>query len=104
MWTRLGIWCLLGAFFVWVFSGISYFMNVENIWKDLTLSRFLGEYTDSVVYAVPWQPVEVFCIFRGGPAVLRGASGTGYPVSGHQYGDQCPVSTDHATPHQTGNI
>lgn len=52
-----------GVFFVWVFSGISYFMNVENIWKDLTLSRFLGEYTDSVVYAVPWQPVEVFLYF-----------------------------------------
>jgi hypothetical protein len=59
----MGIWCLLGAFFFWVFSGISAFMKVDNFWRDLTLSRLLGDYTDAVVYAVPWQPVEVFLYF-----------------------------------------
>lgn len=59
----MGIWCLLGAFFIWVFSGISTFMKADNIWKGLTLSRLLGDYTDTVVYAVPWQPVEVFLYF-----------------------------------------
>ncbi|EMS80065.1 MULTISPECIES: hypothetical protein [Desulfotignum] len=63
MWTRMGIWCLMGAFFVWLFSGISYFMQVDNFWVDLTLSRMLGDYTDSVVYAVPWGAVQNFLYF-----------------------------------------
>jgi hypothetical protein len=58
MWTRIGIWCLLGSFFIWLFSGISGFMQADNFWNGLTLSRILGEYSDSFVHAVPWQKME----------------------------------------------
>ena len=63
MWTRMGIWCLMGAFFIWLFSGISHFMQADNFWVGLTLSRMLGDYTDSVVYAVPWEAVQNFLYF-----------------------------------------
>ena len=63
MWTRMGIWCLMGAFFVWLFSGISNFMQVDNFWVNLTLSRILGNFSDSVVYAVSWEPAENFLYF-----------------------------------------
>ncbi|MCF8086906.1 MAG: hypothetical protein K9K63_07965 [Desulfotignum sp.] len=63
MWTRMGIWCLMGAFFVWLFRGISHFMQADNFWVGLTLSRILGDYTDSVVYAVPWEAVQNFLYF-----------------------------------------
>jgi hypothetical protein len=58
MWTRIGIWCLLGAFFVWLFSGISRFMQADNFWVDLTLSRILGNYADGVVELIPLEVVE----------------------------------------------
>ncbi len=58
MWTRVGLWCLMGAFFIWMFSGISRFMQADNFWVGLTLSRMLGDYTDSVVYAVSWESVQ----------------------------------------------
>jgi len=41
--TRLGIYSLLGGLFLGLFSGISSFMNADNFWVGLTLSRVLGE-------------------------------------------------------------
>jgi hypothetical protein len=58
MWTRMGIWCLLGAFFMWLFSGISILMQADNVWVDLTLSRILGQYADSVITFGPVATVE----------------------------------------------
>lgn len=58
MWTRMGIWCLLGAFFIWLFSGISILMKADNVWVDLTLSRILGEYAESVITFIPVAAVE----------------------------------------------
>lgn len=63
MWTRMGIWCLLGAFFVWVFSGISNFMKADTFWVGLTLSRLLGEYTDAVVSSIPLAAAEEILYF-----------------------------------------
>jgi hypothetical protein len=58
MWTRMGIWCLLGAFFIGLFNGISTLMKVDNFWAGLTLSRLLGDYADTVITVVPVQAVE----------------------------------------------
>lgn len=58
MWTRMGIWCLLVSFFVWLFSGISNFMETDNFWVGLTLSRVLGDYAESVVGFIPLAVVE----------------------------------------------
>lgn len=63
MWTRMGIWCLMGAFFIWLFSGISRFMQADNFWNGLTLSRILGDHTDSLVFAIPWEGVQNFLYF-----------------------------------------
>lgn len=53
MCTRIGIGCLLGAFFVWLFSGISGFMQADNFWVGLTLSRLIGDYAILVVRGAP---------------------------------------------------
>ena len=58
MWTRMGIWCLLGAFFMWLFSGISNLMQADNFWVDLTLSQILGEYADTVITFIPLAAIE----------------------------------------------
>ncbi len=58
MWTRIGIWCLLGAFFIALFNGISSFMQVDNFWVGLTLSRLLGAYADAVITIIPLPAVE----------------------------------------------
>jgi hypothetical protein len=58
MWTRMGIWCLLGAFFIGLFNGISTLMKVDNFWTGLTLSRLLGEHADTVITIIPVQAVE----------------------------------------------
>lgn len=63
MWTRMGIWCLLGGFFVWLFSGISSFMEADNFWTGLTLSRLLGDYAESVVTFIPLEIVENMMYF-----------------------------------------
>ncbi len=63
MWTRMGIWCLLGGFFVWLFSGISSFMEADNFWTGLTLSRLLGDYAESVVTFIPLEVVENIMYF-----------------------------------------
>lgn len=63
MWTRMGIWCLMGAFFIWLFSGISRFMQADNFWNDLTLSRILGDHTDLLVFALPWEAAQNFLYF-----------------------------------------
>lgn len=63
MWTRMGIWCLLGSFFIWLFSGISSFMQADNFWNGLTLSRILGVYSESIVHAVPWEKMEKVLYF-----------------------------------------
>ncbi|MFU8769764.1 MAG: hypothetical protein ACNA7H_08525 [Desulfotignum sp.] len=58
MWTRMGIWCLLLAFFVWVFSSVSSFMQADNFWVDLTLAHLLGNSADAVVTAIPFAPAQ----------------------------------------------
>ena len=56
--TKLGIYSLLIGFFVGIFSGISKFMGVDNFWVDLTISRFTGEYSDSIVESIPVGFIE----------------------------------------------
>jgi hypothetical protein len=58
MWTRMGIWCLLGGVFIGLFGGISGFMKVDNFWTGLTLSRVLGDYSDTVKEFIPLAVVE----------------------------------------------
>lgn len=43
MFSKLGIYTLLAGLFMGLFSGISSFMNADNFWVDLTLSKVLGE-------------------------------------------------------------
>jgi hypothetical protein len=54
----MGIWCLLGAFFIWLFSGISNLMQADNFWVDLTLSHILGQNADTVITFIPVSAVE----------------------------------------------
>lgn len=63
MWTRMGICCLLTGFFLWLFSGISSFMEADNFWMGLTLSRLLGDYAESVVSFIPLEIVENILYF-----------------------------------------
>ena len=82
MMTRLGICSLLAGFFVGVFSGISSFMETNNYWVDLTISRMIGEDNsetiiglidvaivqnslDFLIYELPF-----FCLLLGIGAVL----------------------------------
>ena len=58
MWTRMGISCLMLAFFMWLFSWISIVMLADNIWVGLTLSRLLGGHADTVITFIPAKPVE----------------------------------------------
>lgn len=58
MWTRMGIWCLLVAFFVWVFSSVSSFMQADNFWVGLTLAHLLGKSANAVVTAIPFAAAE----------------------------------------------
>ncbi len=53
MFTKLGIYSIIMGFFVGVFSGISRFMKADNFWIDLTISKFTGEYSDTIVEAIP---------------------------------------------------
>lgn len=53
MFTKLGIYSILIGFFVGVFGGISKFMKVDNLWADLTISRFTGEHSDTIVGFIP---------------------------------------------------
>ena len=43
MMSKIGISALLAGFFIGIFSGISRFMQAENFWVDLTLSKLFGE-------------------------------------------------------------
>ncbi|WP_022663608.1 hypothetical protein [Desulfospira joergensenii] len=58
MWSKLGIFSLLAGFFIGVFSGISNFMGSDNFWVNLTLSDLIGDFSDSLVEAVPVQAVQ----------------------------------------------
>ncbi len=53
MFTKLGIYSIIAGFFVILFSGISNFMEADNFWVGLTLSRFTGEYSDTIVGLIP---------------------------------------------------
>jgi len=53
MFTRLGIYSVLIGFFIGVFTGISRFMKTDNFWVDLTLSKFTGKYSDTIVELIP---------------------------------------------------
>lgn len=44
---------MLAGFFVGVFSGISRFMKADNFWVDLTVSKFTGDYSDTIVELIP---------------------------------------------------
>ncbi len=53
MLTKLGIGSLLVGFFMGVFAGISGFMEKENLWVDLTISKVLGEdQTESIITSI----------------------------------------------------
>ncbi len=43
MMERLGIYSLLAGFFLGIFSGISSFMESNNFWVNLTISKMIGE-------------------------------------------------------------
>ena len=80
MFTKAGILSLTAGFFVAVFSGISRFMESQNVWVDLTISTLLGDnasnslinFTDAAViqdllyYLVVDLPLSVFLIGLGG--------------------------------------
>ena len=80
MFTKAGILSLTAGFFVAVFSGISRFMESQNVWVDLTISTLLGDdasnslinFTDTAViqdllyYLVVDLPLSVFLIGLGG--------------------------------------
>ena len=53
MFTKLGIYFIIGGLFFVVFSGISIFMKADNFWVGLTLSKFTGEYSDTIVELIP---------------------------------------------------
>lgn len=53
MFTKLGIYSIIVGLFVVVFSGISNFMKADNFWVDLTISRFTGDYSDTIVEIIP---------------------------------------------------
>ncbi len=40
---RLGVYSLLAGFFLGIFSGISSFMESNNFWVNLTISKMIGE-------------------------------------------------------------
>ncbi|MCP3940979.1 MAG: hypothetical protein GY710_05795 [Desulfobacteraceae bacterium] len=56
--TKLGICSILIGFFVGIFSGISNFMKIDNFWVGLTISKFTGEYSDTIVKSIPVEFVE----------------------------------------------
>lgn len=41
--TRIGICSILGGIFVFIFSGVSSFMEAENFWSNLTITKLMGE-------------------------------------------------------------
>ncbi len=53
MFTKLGIYSILAGFFIGIFAGISNFMKSDNFWVDLTISKFTGEYSDTIVELIP---------------------------------------------------
>jgi hypothetical protein len=80
MLTKSGILILIAGFFVAVFSGISRFMESQNIWVDLTISTLLGDdasnslinfinvdmLQDLLYYLMVDLPLAVFLIGLGG--------------------------------------
>ncbi len=47
--ARLGIYSLLAGFFLGIFSGISSFMEAQNFWVNLTISKIINEDTIGAV-------------------------------------------------------
>ena len=58
MFTKLGIYSILAGFFIGVFTGISKFMKSDNLWVDLTISKFTGEYSDTIVESIPVEIIQ----------------------------------------------
>ena len=58
MWSKLGILSILAGFFIGVFCGISNFMKSDNLWVNLTLSKIFGDFSDTLVEAIPVQAVQ----------------------------------------------
>lgn len=60
MFSKIGILAILGGGFVWVFSGISRFMQADNFWVDVTLSSVLGDFSDTIVDSVSIEIIHDF--------------------------------------------
>ncbi len=58
MFTKLGIYCILAGFFIGIFAGISTFMKSDNFWVDLTISKFTGDYSDTIVETIPVDVIQ----------------------------------------------
>ena len=59
MFSKLGIYSLLGGLFMGLFSGISQFMNAKTIWVNLTLSKLLGEdKTEGIIESFSSESVQ----------------------------------------------
>ena len=58
MWSKLGIFSILAGFIIGVFSGISKFMGADNFWVNFTLSKILGNFSETIVNAIPVQAVQ----------------------------------------------
>lgn len=58
MWSKLGIVSIGAGFFIGVFSGISNFMQADNFWVHLTLSKITGDFSESIVTLIPVQAVQ----------------------------------------------
>jgi hypothetical protein len=58
MFTKLGIYSILAGFFVGVFGGISQFMQSENFWVDLTISKFTKDNSDAIIEFIPVEVIQ----------------------------------------------
>ncbi len=84
MLTKSGILILIAGFFVAVFSGISRFMESQNVWVDLTISTLLGDdasnsfinfinvdmLQDLLYYLIVDLPLAFFLIGLGGSLLI----------------------------------
>lgn len=58
MYSRLGVSSIIIGFFIGVFSGISRFMNADNLWVNPTIEGFIGDFSETIVEMVPLAFVQ----------------------------------------------
>ncbi len=58
MWSKLGVFALVGGFLIGVFSGISSFTGRDSFFKNLTISELTGDFSQTLVEAIPAQAVQ----------------------------------------------